>query len=420
MFSSAFDFLLGLDFFGLLSVFWFYFLFELPRYTFSSIAVGYRAAFEPDPPLPPNEMPVSILMVGHNEGRSLGRAVRALREQTHTNLQIVVVEDGSTDDMARVAARLKSEGLIHRFLSTGIRGGKAAALNLGLQLCDHEIIVVMDVDTSLDRDAVARVVAPLWADPSCGAVSGNLAVRNPDQSLLTKFQAIEYISSISLGRQFNAMFDILTIVSGAFGAYRRSAIRDVGSWDVGPGDDSNLTAKLRRAGWRVNFAPNAWAFTDVPNAHGAYLRQRLRWNRSIVRNRMRKYFVVFDPRQSNFTMRDVMASLNVLWFQVALSFAWVAYIVNLFVEYGAMWILLIVAVHLLAIASDLVEFTIALIFLRRLPILRMLPYVFGFTFFVSYYDRAIRLVAYISELTFRHSYADDFYPTKVRRAQDQF
>ena len=420
MFASGLEFLTSLDLPGLIGVFWFFFLFEVPRYTLSTLAVGWRAVFEREIPPPPPELPVSILMVGHNEGDALERAVRALGEQTHRNLQIVVVEDGSTDDMARVGARLQAEGRVHRFLSTGIRGGKAAALNLGLQLCDNEVVVVMDVDTSLDRDAVARVVAPLLDDPACGAVSGNLAVRNTDASLLTKFQAVDYISSISLGRQFAAMFGILMIVSGAFGAFRQSAIRRVGGWDVGPGDDSNITTKLRRNGWSIAFAPEAWALTDVPQTHTAYVRQRLRWNRSVVRNRLRKFAVVFDPRQANFTLRDVMASLNVLWFQVGLTFAYCVFVINLFIDYGTLAFSLIVAVHLLGIMGDLVEFAVALIVLRRLPVYRLFPYVLGFTFFVSYYDRAIRLVAYLSELIFRDSYKDSFYPTKVRHAQDQF
>ena len=420
MISSGFDLLFSLDLVGLIGVFWFYFLFELPRYTLSTIAVGWRAAFEGDAPSPPPNLPISILMVGHNEGRALERAVRALGEQTHRNLQVVVVEDGSTDNMAQVGARLQAAGLIERFLSTGIRGGKASALNLGLQLCDNELIVVMDVDTSLDRDSVARAVAPLLVDPACGAVSGNLAVRNPDSSLLTKFQTLEYVSTISLGRQFATMFDLLMIVSGAFGAFRKSAIQHVGGWDVGPGDDSNLTAKLRRNRWSVAFAPDAWALTDVPQTHSAYLRQRLRWNRSIIRNRLRKFAVVFDPRQDNFNLRDVFASLNVLWFQLGLTFAYFFFVAGLFIEYGTLALTIIVAVHLLGILGDLVEFAVALIFVRRLRIAPLLPYVFGFTFFISYYDRVIRMIAYLSELIFRHSYNDSFYPTKVRHAQDQF
>lgn len=418
--SDGLEFLFSLDFVGALAVFWFFFIFELPRYIFSTIAVGWRAAFEPELPLTDPGLPVSVLLVGHNEGDVLENAVSALHEQTHRNLQIVVVDDGSADDMAQVGRRLKAAGRIDRFVSTGIRGGKAAALNLGFRFCENELLVVLDVDTSLDRDAIARLVAPLLASPACGAVSGNLGVRNPDRSLLTRFQAIEYISSISLGRQFNSMFNLLMIVSGAFGAFRRSAIVEVGGWDVGPGDDSNLTAKLRRAGWSIDFAPDAWALTDVPVTHSAYVRQRLRWNRSLIRNRLRKFVVVFDPTQDNFSPRDVLASLNVLWFQVALTFAYVFYIANLFIDYGGTAGILLVAVHTLGIAGDLLEITIAMIFVRRLPVVRLVPYVFGFTIFVSYYDRTIRLLAYVSELIFRHSYDDGFYPTKVRQAQDQF
>lgn len=417
---SGLELLASLDFAGAVVIFWYYFIFELPRYILSTIAVGWRAAFESDFPLPDPNLPTSVLMVGHNEGDALEKAVSALREQTQRNLQIVVVDDGSSDNMAEVGQRLKKNGSINHFVATGIRGGKASALNLGFRYCEHEILVVLDVDTSLDRDALAHLVAPLLADPNCGGVSGNLGVRNAEQSLLTRFQALEYISSISLGRQFSSMFGLLMIVSGAFGAFRRSAISEVGTWDVGPGDDSNLTMKLRRAGWAIGFAPHAWALTDVPKTHSAYVKQRLRWNRSIVRNRLRKFANVFDPTQDNFSLRDVVASLNILWFQMVLTFAHVLYLFYLFINFGSTAATILVAVHTLGIIGDLLEFCIAMIFVRRLPLRSLFPYVFGYTFFVSYYDRCIRLVAYVSELVFRQSYSDSFYPSKVREAQDQF
>ena len=420
MIESGLDFIVGLDLEALIGVFWFYFLFELPRYTLSTLAVGWRAAFEQESPLPAPNVPISVMMVGHNEGDALERSVKALREQTHCNIQIVVVEDGSTDDMAKTGRRLEAVGLVDRFLSTGLRGGKAAALNLALQLCDNEIVVVIDVDTSLDRDAIAQIVAPLLAEPDCAAVAGNLAVRNPDQSLITQIQAIEYASAISVGRQFTSMFGILTIVSGAFGAFRKSAVFEVGGWDVGPGDDSNLTAKLRRAGWSIRFAQNAWALTDVPHTLGAYYRQRLRWNRSIVRNRLRKYILVLDPRQGNFAMCDVVAWLNMFWFQFAASIAYVYYFISLFIHFGMLAFTLIAAVHLLTLASSIVEFGVAILYLRRLKLASLVPYLPGYILFGSYFDRPIRLLAYLSELIFRHSYQDGFYPTKVRQMQDQF
>lgn len=418
--EQAVHFLLSLDTQGLLAIFWFYFVFEVPRYTLSALAVGWRALFSEDDPLPPPDVPVSVLLAGHNEGAKLPATARSLREQSHGELEIVVVDDGSSDDTRAIANRLLKAGLIDTFVAAGLRGGKASALNLGLSHCSNEFLVVMDIDTSLDRDAIGQILAPLEANPGCGAVSGSLAVRNWDQTLLTQLQAIEYTTTIVLGRQFTAMFDILTIVSGAFGAFRRSAIEMVGGWDVGPGDDSNLTTKLRRAGWSVRFAPDAWALTDVPVTTGAFYRQRMRWNRSLVRNRLRKFRTVFNPLHSNFTIGDVVASVNVLWFHLFLALSFVAYMIYIITYYQEIALTIIIAVHLLILAGDMVEFVIAAIVVRRLPVVSWLPFMPLQTLFDAYFKRTIRLMAYLSELTFRHSYDDPFYPRKVRDAQDQF
>lgn len=418
--ETAVHFLLSMNLAGLLHFFWFYFIFELPRYTFSSLAVGWRAAFAPRRSLPSPQLPVSVLLAGHNEGGKLDKAVTGLKEQTHRNLQIVVVDDGSTDETREVGGRLLAGGHIDKFVSSGLRGGKAAALNLGLQYCRHEMVVVMDIDTSLDRDAIAQAVAPLVEEPEVGAVSGALGVRNPDDSVLAQLQAIEYTLTIVIGRQFAALFDILTIVSGAFGAFRRSGIEMVGGWDVGPGDDSNLTTKLRRAGWRIEFAPEAWALTDVPTVAGKFMKQRLRWNRSIIRNRFRKFRNVFNPMSAQFRGYDVLATLNVLWFHVGLSFSFVFYIIHIFSTYPEIAWTIIIAVHILTFAGDLIEFSIAAIFVRRLSVLTWLPYLPLYMVFTTYFKRAIRLLAYTSELVFRTSYTDPFYPQKVRAAQDQF
>jgi len=418
--ESAILFLASLDFQGMVSIFWFYFIFELPRYTLSSLAVGWQAAFRRKHPLPPVNMPISVLLVGHNEGDRIPRAARGLREQSHGRLEIVVVDDGSTDSTRANCQRLKADGWIDRFVASGLRGGKASALNLGLQHCSHEYMVVMDIDTSLYRDAIGEIVAPLVTDPDVGAVSGALGVRNPEESLLTQAQALEYTTTIVLGRQFTAMFDILTIVSGAFGAFRKSAIERVGGWEVGPGDDSNLTQKLRRAGWRIDFNPDAWALTDVPSTRQKFVKQRLRWNRSLIRNRLRKFRIVFDPRQSNFNIKDVIAAVNLLWFHLGLSLSFVVYIVTLFVFYGDIAITIIIAVHILIFFGDCIEFVVAAIFVRRLPVWSWLPYLPLHMVFTSYFKRFIRLAAYVSELVFRMSYQDPFYPKKVRDAQDQF
>lgn len=420
MIDSAINLLGSLTWLGFLEMFWFLVIFEIPRYTMATLVAGYRAVAETQPtPMDP-DVPVSVLLAGHNEADGLETSVRALREQTHRNIEIVVADDGSLDGTARIARDLLRRGLIDTFVGAEIRGGKASALNLGFQHCTHEYMVVMDVDTSLDRDAISRVVAPLRDDANCAAVSGNLGVRNPLQSPWTAFQSLEYIFTISLGRQFATLFDILLIVSGAFGAFRRSAIQGVGGWDVGPGDDSNLTQKLRRAGWMVTFEAEAWALTDVPSTRRVVYKQRMRWSRSLIRNRMRKFRSALNPMHGNFQPREVLAIANGLFFHGVLAFMFFIYVGYIMVSYPDLGPILLIAVHAVYIGLNMLEFMVAAVAVDRPGKWKLLPYLFGYSFYVAYFHRAIRVMAYMSELALRRSYQDPFYPTKVRRNVEKF
>ena len=201
---------------ALMSMFWHALVFEVPRFLLAALAVGaseWMIARRKTRPVP-MDLKVSLLLAGHDEGGCLEKAIAALREQTYTNTEIIVIDDGSTDDMAVVGKRLFKLGAIDRFLSTGIRGGKSAAANLGLGFCTGDVVLIADIDTTFDRDAVEKVLQP-FVDPEVGAVSGNLAVRNTDASVISRFQAVQYLMSISLGRRVTNMLGTLFIASVA-------------------------------------------------------------------------------------------------------------------------------------------------------------------------------------------------------------
>ena len=419
LFADAVDLLLQLDLVSFLYMFWFFIIFDFSRYTLSALATAIAVLSERKRHYTPYKGPISVLLVGHNEGHALRASVLSLHEQTRQDLQIVVIDDGSTDDMAEVGQALHQQGLIDTFITASIRGGKASALNLGFSRCRHEIIVTADIDTSFDRDAIDKLCTPL-SDPEVGAVSGNLGVRNSQASLLTSFQSIQYFFSISMGRRFTSFTDILMIVSGAFGAFRREAVVAVGGWDVGPGDDSNLTTKIRRAGWHVRFAHDAWSLTDVPTTVKSFTHQRLRWNRSLIRNRVRKFRSVFNPLSANFSMYDLLGTLNVLFFQVVLSISFVAYIIWLFWLYQGYALVIVIAINLIYLIEDLFVFSLVCIIYRDRQPLQLGLYVFGFWFYKGYFLRTIRLRAYLSELILRRSYKDPYYPRKVRQSVERF
>lgn len=420
MIERAIDLITGLSWPGFLQLFWFFIFLEVPRYILATLTAGWRFSAEVAPPLIDRRMPVSVLLGGHNEAAGLTATVRGLREQTHENIEVVFADDGSTDNTPAIARDLQRKGYINRYIRLDVRGGKSSAMNAGLALCSNTMIVTMDVDTSLDRDAITRIVSRLCENPTTGAVSGNLGVRNQTASPWAAFQSLEYLTTISMGRQFTDLFGILEIVSGAFGAFRRSAIEGVGGWEVGPGEDADITEKLRRAGWRIAFEPRAWALTDVPTTRKSLFNQRMRWSRSVIRFRARKFQSVLDPRQSNFRLRDVVARVNNLFFQVLLSVSFVLYLSYLFLFFGDVALTVIVAIHFIYIVSDAFEFLVLSVVLRRPGLFPLLYYVPAFTFYTCYFHRMVRLMAYFSELIFRKSYEDAYVPAKVRSAADQF
>src|SRR5262249_52016592 len=159
----------------------------------------------------------------------------SLAEQTWPHLEVIVVDDGSTDgtsDQVRTFLARHTPGSRQkpwcRLVTLRRRNGKAAALNLGLALARGEYIVYVDADTTFERDAVFEIIRPMLEDPDCGAVGGNIIARNAAQNVLTQLVAIEYLFSISIGRRFRSLVNMVHVISGAFGAFRRDVIDAVG------------------------------------------------------------------------------------------------------------------------------------------------------------------------------------------------
>lgn len=236
-----------------LRIFWAFFFLEMPRYLVTDVAVLAAAWLRPPRPRPRrDDVLVSAIVPAHNEADTIHHTIRSLREQDHPNLEIIVVDDGSTDSTPAICEALAARGEI-RFLRFPERQGKSAALNQGIRASRGEILLFMDSDSTLDRDAVSAMLA-YFRDPAVGAVSGNLGVRNPNENLLTRAQTIEYAINITVGRRFKAMAGILSIVPGALGAFRRELVERVGGHEPGPGNDSDLTIRVRKLGWQVAFA----------------------------------------------------------------------------------------------------------------------------------------------------------------------
>ncbi|MEV0221391.1 bifunctional polysaccharide deacetylase/glycosyltransferase family 2 protein [Streptomyces sp. NPDC050704] len=217
--------------------------------------------------------PVTVLVPAYNEEAGIESTVRSLLASTHANLQIIVIDDGSTDRTADLAERIGDPRVE---VVRQPNAGKAAALNTGLGRARHDIVVMVDADTVFEPDAIHQLVQPL-AHPAVGAVSGNTKVGNR-RHLLGKWQHLEYCFGFNLDRRMFEVLECMTTVPGAIGAFRRDALMGVGGVSEDTlAEDTDLTMALWRAGWRVVYEETAVAWTEVPQSLRQLWRQRYRW-----------------------------------------------------------------------------------------------------------------------------------------------
>jgi len=236
--------------------------------------IARRREKKPPAGTPPAQ-DVSVLIAAYNEHAVIARTVHAVLDSVPPPLEVIVVDDGSTDGTEEaLRAAVGSDRRVRIVRQTN--QGKAAALNTALALASSEIVVCLDADTVFERETIARLTRH-FVDPRVAAVAGNVKVGNR-VNLLTYWQAIEYITSQNLDRRAFAFLNAVPVVPGACGAWRRDAMRAVGGLRSDTlAEDMDLTWRLRRADWRIANEPSALAFTEAPQTLDALLRQRYRW-----------------------------------------------------------------------------------------------------------------------------------------------
>jgi cellulose synthase/poly-beta-1,6-N-acetylglucosamine synthase-like glycosyltransferase/peptidoglycan/xylan/chitin deacetylase (PgdA/CDA1 family)/spore germination protein YaaH len=286
--------------------------------------------------LPAATPPVSVIVPAFNEESVIVASVNALLASEYPDLEIVVVDDGSTDATFQVAVAAFANEPRVRVLAQD-NAGKAAALNHGIAEARGEIVIGMDADTIFQRDAIAKMVRH-FSDPKVGAVAGNARVGNR-VNLLTKWQALEYITNQNLDRRAFNLLNCITVVPGAIGAWRRDLIADTGGFTADTlAEDADLTFRVLRQGYRVVYEDEAIAQTEAPDTVSGLVKQRSRW--------------VFGTLQTLWKHRDLLgrpssgalgwvAVPSVLTFQVlfqlvspVMDFVMVFSIAGVFIERG--------------------------------------------------------------------------------------
>ena len=331
---------------------------QLPPITVWLASAFRPGLFEPAPfhPRGPHVPLVSVIIAARDEARRVEGTIRSVLECGYPNLEVIVVDDGSADATVTIARRFVRSTRVH-VLALGSHGGKPAALNRGLAAARGDYVLILDADTELQAGSVQAMLGPMLADRRCGAVTGVVRVRNANDNLVTAFQECEYAASVAIPRSWRSAMGVLSIIPGGFGLFRAGAVRALGGFDSGLGDDTDLTLRLRKAGWRLVFTTGAVVWATVPRTWSALARQRRRWERNMVKIRLRKQGDILLPWR--YGWRNALVGLDTLVVRVLLPWLYFSAVAYIFLTAPFSVPALITGLYWLSLFFTLVKMLIA-------------------------------------------------------------
>ncbi len=320
------------------------------------LAMKFKAIEEKRPTINQAKPLVTILVPAYNEQSVISRTLNSLINTKYPNKEIIVIDDGSTDLTRFVASWYKKNGV--RVISKP-NGGKAAALNYGLLFAKGEIIITIDADSMVARDAIDEIVTVMTTDANMAAVAGNIKVLN-SKSILTKIQELEYIMAINMIRRAYALFGSVMVIPGAFGAFKKKMVVAVGGYDIDTvTEDFDITIKLLKSRSSISSSAAGKAFTEVPSTWTSLYKQRLRWGTGTFQTLFKHKDVFKNPRYGTlhdlvfplmlFSLFNPLASILSIGAAVVLVFTGGALV---FIEMFAVFLLIQAFVSLLALSID--------------------------------------------------------------------
>src|SRR3984893_5659883 len=282
-----------------------------------ALIIGILALIEklrPDRAIMPDPPPgVTVLIPAHDEEGVIVQTVASVLASDLSHLAVIVVNDGSTDRTGDLLDSHFGQDVRVRILHQ-INRGKAAALSRAMSEANTEIVVTIDADTEIEPDAIGKLHRH-FSDPTVGAVAGNVKVGNRSR-WLTRWQALEYITSQNMEKRAFDLLNCITVVPGALGAWRKKAIAAAGgiTADTVP-EDADLTIAIRRLGWRISYDEEAIAWTEAPETPGVLIRQRFRWTFGTLQAFWKHSNTLFRPKYGTLGW---IALPNIFVFQLAL------------------------------------------------------------------------------------------------------
>lgn len=242
---------------------------------------------------------ISIIVPVFNEGKVISSSIDSLLDIDYPNYEIIIVNDGSTDNTRTVAESLVGyqrgrTGVVKVSLINKPNGGKAKALNAGIQYSEAQFVLCMDGDSQLSTNCL-RMAARHFIDPNVGAVAGNVKVQNR-KKLLTDLQALEYLEGLNMPRSSQGFVQNVNIIPGPIGVFRKSALKDGGFYSSDTfAEDADITLKILEKGWKIVYEPNAIAYTEAPSTIYQLLKQRYRWTRGILQAIRKHKRLIYNP-----------------------------------------------------------------------------------------------------------------------------
>jgi cellulose synthase/poly-beta-1,6-N-acetylglucosamine synthase-like glycosyltransferase/peptidoglycan/xylan/chitin deacetylase (PgdA/CDA1 family)/spore germination protein YaaH len=255
---------------------------------------------------------VAVIVPAFNEEKVILQTVTSLLASDHPpNFEIVVVDDGSSDSTYQLCVEaFAGERRVRVFKKPN--SGKPDALNFGVLHTSSEIVIALDADTIFARDTISKLVRH-FDDPKVGAVAGNAKVGNR-VNLLTRWQALEYITSQNLDRRAFNLLNCVTVVPGAVGAWRRELVERVGGFnDLTLAEDADLTMAIRKLGYSIAYEDEAVGLTEAPDTVRGFVRQRYRWMYGTLQAAWKHADALFRPRYGSL---GFVALPNIFIFQV--------------------------------------------------------------------------------------------------------
>ena len=346
---------------------------------------------------------VCVLVACYNESENIADTLTSLsRQDYHGNVEVVVIDDGSTDDSLAIARtkaqQLARPGLQIRVLAQPQNGGKSKALNRGLAETQQALVVTVDGDSYLRADALRKLVERFLSDPpGTVAVAGAVLVRNSRENWLTRSQEWDYFHGIAAVKRMQSMYHGTLVAQGAFSLYTRVSLEGVGGWPECVGEDIVVSWALLETGARIGYCEEACLFTKVPTKVGQFARQRQRWSRGLMEAFARHGRLLVKPRM---TTLFIWWNLLFLPLDLVYTFAFIPGIV--LALFGYYWIAGIMTLLVLPLAAlwNIVIFRVQSHMFKRQD-LRVRRNVSGFVFYTLAYTMILQpvcVMGYAAEL----------------------